>query len=80
MSNLQERINLLYRKAQDFGIRAWNRTRGSLPIPPADLVFLAAGSDDVSWFLKAGAMAAQSMVEILEKHGLSMRRPFRNSA
>ena len=29
-----------------------------LPIPPSDLIFLVAGTADISWFLDAGAMGA----------------------
>jgi SAM-dependent methyltransferase len=32
-----------------------------LPIPPADLRFLVAGTKDISWFLEGGRLAAQSV-------------------
>ncbi len=66
------RLRSLRSEMQNFALRAWNRLQGNLPIPPAELIFLAAGSDDVSWFLKAGAWGAQSIVDILQKHGLSL--------
>ncbi len=59
-------------EVRNFALRAWNRMQGNLPIPPAELIFLAAGSEDVSWFLKAGAWGAQSILDILQKHGLSL--------
>jgi SAM-dependent methyltransferase len=43
---------------------ARNRRRGApdgLPIPPSDLIHLVAGSPDVAWFLKAGALGAQTV-------------------
>ena len=45
---------------------------GRLPLPPASLLRAVAGTDDIDWFLKSGAMAAQSMREILEKNGLTI--------
>jgi len=39
------------------------------PIPPPDLISLVAGIDDVSWFLRAGALAAATLRETLEKNG-----------
>jgi SAM-dependent methyltransferase len=43
-----------------------------LPIPPANLIFLVAGSADISWFLKAGALAAASITEALGKKGVAV--------
>jgi len=51
------------------------RKRGApdgLPIPPSDLIFLVAGSSDVSWFLKAGSLAASSVSDALRAHEVSM--------
>ena len=36
-----------------------------LPIPPANLIFLVAGSTDVSWFLEGGALAAASIIDAM---------------
>jgi SAM-dependent methyltransferase len=36
-----------------------------LPIPPANLVFLVAGSPSLSWFLRGGALAASSITEAM---------------
>jgi SAM-dependent methyltransferase len=43
-----------------------------LPIPPWNLIFLVAGTTDVSWFLKAGSLAAASISEILSAHGTAV--------
>jgi len=43
-----------------------------LPVPPGDLISLVGGNPDISWFLKGGLLAAQSMVSILEKNGLAI--------
>jgi SAM-dependent methyltransferase len=54
---------------------ARHRSHGAgdgLPIPPADLIFLVAGSPDISWFLKAGSLAATSISDALQKRGKSM--------
>src|ERR1700687_2480646 len=53
------------------------RRRGApdgLPIPPSDLIFLVAGSADVSWFLKAGSLAATSISEALHTRGVSIEK------
>ena len=57
-------------RAKPSSIRANARYRregapDQLPIPPADLIFLVAGSADISWFLKAGGMAADSITGAL---------------
>jgi SAM-dependent methyltransferase len=43
-----------------------------LPIPPDDLVFLVSGSTDLSWFLRGGALAAQSVSESLSRVGVAI--------
>src|SRR5579872_4792632 len=40
-----------------------------LPIPPADLIFLVAGSADISWFLTAGSRAAESISDAIRAQG-----------
>jgi Methyltransferase domain len=44
-----------------------------LPIPPADLIFLVAGSSDVGWFLTAGARAAASIADVLRSNGVAIQ-------
>jgi SAM-dependent methyltransferase len=39
-----------------------------LPLPPADLRFLVAGTTSISWFLEAGALAFESIREILARN------------
>jgi len=44
-----------------------------LPVPPSNLIALVAGtSSSVSWFLKGGHLAAQSMVGILERNEVAI--------
>ena len=40
-----------------------------LPIPPADLRFLVAGTRDISWFLEGGRLAAVSITDALARAG-----------
>ncbi|MBI4787810.1 MAG: class I SAM-dependent methyltransferase [Chloroflexi bacterium] len=54
--------------------RRRNRLEGGLAIPPSELIYLVAGTDDVSWFLQSGAAAAQSITEVLNKHDLEINR------
>jgi SAM-dependent methyltransferase len=46
--------------------------KDGLPIPPPELINLVAGTDDLDWFWKSGALGADSMLEILKKNGLVM--------
>jgi SAM-dependent methyltransferase len=43
-----------------------------LPIPPSDLIFLVAGTSDISWFLKGGELAATSISEALGAAGVKV--------
>lgn len=48
------------------------RRRGApdqLPIPSADLIFLVAGTADIGWFLKVGALAAASITDAMQRAG-----------
>ncbi|WP_446363393.1 methyltransferase domain-containing protein [Coleofasciculus chthonoplastes] len=45
---------------------------GEPPIPPPHLIHFVTGSYDTSWFLKSGALAAQSIRDTLEKNGLNI--------
>jgi SAM-dependent methyltransferase len=42
------------------------------PIPPARLIHLVAGTEDVRWFLDSGAQAARTIVETLTRNGLAL--------
>ncbi len=47
------------------------RLRGQIPpIPPARLLHLVAGTEDVDWFLRSGALGANCLREILARNGL----------
>jgi SAM-dependent methyltransferase len=43
-----------------------------LPIPPPDLIFLVAGSSDISWFMRGGELAATSIAEALRDVGVDV--------
>jgi SAM-dependent methyltransferase len=43
-----------------------------LPIPPADLVFLVAGTTHISWFLEGGARAAATVREAMGRRGIAV--------
>ena len=46
-----------------------NGAPDELPIPPADLRFVVAGTTDISWFLEAGARAAESISQSIAQTG-----------
>ena len=43
-----------------------------LPIPPDRLVFLVAGSTDISWFLRGGSLGAASIRDVLHSHDMEV--------
>jgi SAM-dependent methyltransferase len=43
--------------------------RQGLPVPPPDLIEQVSGIPEVEWFLVGGALAAQSVADVLEKNG-----------
>jgi SAM-dependent methyltransferase len=45
---------------------------GEPPVPPARLVFRVAGTFDRHWFLEGGRRAAESIRDILAKHGVGV--------
>ena len=45
-----------------------------LPIPSPRLLYTIAGTPDSVWFLKAGGLAAESIVGILNKNDLNLDR------
>jgi SAM-dependent methyltransferase len=50
-------------------LRARSAAAG-LPIPPSDLLFLVAGTTDVSWFLSGGKAGFQAIEQVLDRHGV----------
>ena len=52
-------------------LRAAERKRGR-PVPPGHLIHLIANTEDVSWFLDTGALAARSIRDVLSKHGVAI--------
>jgi SAM-dependent methyltransferase len=65
-------------KVRSWSIRAKERalgqpiveTHNSLPLPPPHLRHAVANSEDVAWFLQAGAEGAACLREVLEKSGI----------
>lgn len=52
------------------------RRRGApdgLPIPPPDLIFLVAGTTDISWFLHIGALGAATVTDALARQGIEFQ-------
>jgi SAM-dependent methyltransferase len=43
-----------------------------LPIPPTHMRFLVAGSADIQWFLKGGALGAQTVQEVLTQGNVAL--------
>jgi SAM-dependent methyltransferase len=43
-----------------------------LPLPPSRLMRLVAASDDVTWFLEGGELAASSMRAVLARNGVTI--------
>jgi SAM-dependent methyltransferase len=52
-------------------LRAAERSSGR-PVPPGRLLHLIANTEDVSWFLETGALAARSIREVLHRNGLDI--------
>jgi SAM-dependent methyltransferase len=50
--------------------RKQREARESLPLPPDVLRLMVAGTEDADWFLAAGALAADSLRELLASHGV----------
>ena len=66
-----QKWKLFLKWANQSWIRAQNFLRKGPPIPPSDLVFLVAGTDDLRWFLKSGQLAYRSLRSILDKNLIS---------
>jgi SAM-dependent methyltransferase len=73
MIQAQQRVLQATNSLKSLAIRLRNRLEGNLPIPPANLIVLAAGVEDVAWFLEAGKRGADSIRDLLDKNGLSMQ-------
>lgn len=70
-SRVRRLSNRAWQRVQGMPLRASCRKLGQ-PVPPGRLIHLVAGTEDVTWFLESGAVAAQSVCEILGKHGRAM--------
>jgi SAM-dependent methyltransferase len=58
---------------QQYGSWWWRKGPDRLPIPPPWLLFLVAGTADVSWFLRTGRLGFESLIETLSRNGIEPR-------
>ena len=66
------RLSLRFRERMaGLPIRAAHR---GLPLPPSRLIYLVGGSNDLAWFLGAGATAAACIREVLSANGIAIDR------
>jgi hypothetical protein len=55
-------------------LQAINALQRKPPIPPPNLRFLVAGTDDIGWFIRSDQLAAQSMQDLLDHHSVKIER------
>ena len=66
------RLSLRFRERMaGLPIRAAHR---GLPLPPSRLIYLVGGSNDLAWFLGAGATAAWCVRDVLAANGIAIDR------
>ncbi len=66
------RLSLRFReRLASMPIRAGHQ---GLPLPPSRLIHLTGGSNDLAWFLSAGATAADCIREVLASNGIALER------
>jgi len=41
------------------------------PVPPVDLILSVSGTLDISWFIKSGELAIQSIIDTMQRNGLN---------
>ncbi len=66
------RLSLRFRERLA-GVPIRARHRG-LPLPPSRLIYLVGGSNDLAWFLGAGASAAWCIRDVLATNGIAIER------
>src|SRR5437879_6586118 len=44
----------------------------ALPLPPAHLIYLVAGTSDIDWFLKSSSMSARTVSDALARQGAAI--------
>jgi SAM-dependent methyltransferase len=60
-------------RAMPRNMRFWTRpSPDGLPLPPSALIYQVAGTADITWFLEAGARAAESIRITLSRNGLDL--------
>jgi len=68
------RLRDWWRASTDVGDDERAASPDGLPIPPAYLRELVAGTSDLTWFLSSGARAAESIRDVLGRHGVPPER------
>ncbi len=72
LSRAANRVRRWSIRAQDrvrsLPIRAAHRGHG-IPLPPPNLVHLVAGTENVAWYLEAGALGASCLRSVMAKNG-----------
>src|SRR5688500_5632481 len=54
--------------------RLWRRgAEDGWPLPPLRLVRASTGTSSLAWMLRGGALAAESITDILARHGQTLR-------
>ena len=75
MTRAWGKLGRISRRARDrvrgLPLRAAERKLGR-PVPPGRLIHLIANTEDVTWFLDTGALAAQSIRDVLSQHGVAI--------
>lgn len=67
-----QRVSLRFReRVTNVPIRLANR---GLPLPPSQLIYLVAGTNDLTWFLNSGAQAASSIRDALSRNGYDINQ------
>lgn len=54
-------------------VRLRERRRG-LPVPPGDLIFRVANTENLDWFLDSGALAARCLEDTLRRNGVELAK------
>lgn len=70
-SRLYEALDALSPRVAAGNARYRRGAPDGLPLPPADMRFLVAGTRDIGWFLEGGRRGAESLASAVDRAGLS---------
>jgi SAM-dependent methyltransferase len=59
---------------KDIVVRAWNRLRGAIPIPPGEFIYLVLGHRCAARFLRRGRTISKTIRAVLAKNGVEIER------